>query len=73
VAELAQKGIRVNAIVPGLIAAGMTVRLDREIAARKKSIIPAGRFGTPEDVFTALRNIELGYTLSSEYQPENHK
>lgn len=49
-AELARHGIRVNAVVPGLIAAGMAARLDHRIAAQKKQMIPLGRFGTPEEV-----------------------
>lgn len=49
-AELAPKGIRVNAVVPGLIAAGMVARLDPRIVAEKTKFIPAGRLGTPEDV-----------------------
>jgi 3-oxoacyl-[acyl-carrier protein] reductase len=52
-AELAPKGIRVNAIVPGLIQAGMTTRLNREIADVKRAMIPMRRFGTPEDISAA--------------------
>lgn len=48
--ELAGKGIRVNAVAPGYIKTAMTDSLEewrrREIDAR----IPAGRWGTPEDV-----------------------
>ena len=49
-AELARHGIRVNAVVPGLIATGMAARLDHRISAQKKQMIPVGRFGTPEEV-----------------------
>ena len=48
--ELAGKGVRVNAVAPGYIETEMTDSLEewrrREIDAR----IPAGRWGTPEDV-----------------------
>jgi 2-deoxy-D-gluconate 3-dehydrogenase len=48
--ELAGKGVRVNAVAPGYIVTHMTDSLEdwrrREIDAR----IPAGRWGTPEDV-----------------------
>lgn len=48
--ELAGRGIRVNAVAPGYIETEMTDSLEdwrrREIDAR----IPAGRWGTPEDV-----------------------
>ncbi len=48
--ELAGQGIRVNAVAPGYIKTEMTDSLEdwrrREVDAR----IPAGRFGTPQDV-----------------------
>ena len=48
--ELAGQGIRVNAVAPGYIKTEMTDSMEdwrrREIDAR----IPAGRWGTPEDV-----------------------
>lgn len=49
-AELAPKGIRVNAVVPGLIAAGMVARLDRRIVDEKARHIPAGRLGRADEV-----------------------
>lgn len=52
--ELAPKGIRVNCVVPGLIATGMTSRMNREIAEQQKKRIPMGRFGTPEEVAPAV-------------------
>jgi 2-deoxy-D-gluconate 3-dehydrogenase len=48
--ELADKGVRVNAIAPGYIVTDMTDSLEewrrREIDAR----IPMGRWGTPDEV-----------------------
>jgi 2-dehydro-3-deoxy-D-gluconate 5-dehydrogenase len=50
--EWARFGININAIAPGYMATNNTKAL-REDAARSKSIldrIPAGRWGTPEDI-----------------------
>ncbi|MCL2595078.1 MAG: 2-dehydro-3-deoxy-D-gluconate 5-dehydrogenase KduD [Promicromonosporaceae bacterium] len=50
--ELAAKGINTNAIAPGYMATDNTAPI-RADAAREKSIlerIPAGRWGTPEDL-----------------------
>ncbi len=52
-AELAPRGIRVNAIVPGLCAAGMALRLDRRIIEDRLAHIPAGRLGTADDIAAA--------------------
>lgn len=45
--EVARRGVTVNAVAPGFIKTDMTDGLDE--AALKKQI-PAGRFGTPEEV-----------------------
>lgn len=52
-AELAPRGIRVNAVVPGLLTTGMASRLDRRVAERKREAIPLGRFGGGEEVARA--------------------
>jgi 3-oxoacyl-[acyl-carrier protein] reductase len=45
--EVARRNITVNAVAPGYIATDMTKDLDE---ASLKSLIPANRFGTPEEV-----------------------
>lgn len=45
--EVAKKRITVNAIAPGFIKSDMTADLDEERLIRT---VPAGRFGTPEEV-----------------------
>jgi 3-oxoacyl-[acyl-carrier protein] reductase len=49
-AELAPKGIRVNAVVPGLCSVGMVEAVDRRVIDAKKAHIPLGRLGTADDV-----------------------
>jgi 3-oxoacyl-[acyl-carrier protein] reductase len=49
-AELAPRGIRVNAVVPGLIAAGMVARLDRRIVDKQLARVPLGRLGQAAEV-----------------------
>lgn len=54
--ELADRGITVNAIAPGYIATDNTeaLRADKDRAATILSRIPAGRWGRPEDLASAL-------------------
>jgi 3-oxoacyl-[acyl-carrier protein] reductase len=53
-AELAPKGIRVNAVVPGLLATGMAARLDPRLLAERQQRIPLGRLGTGAEVARAV-------------------
>jgi 3-oxoacyl-[acyl-carrier protein] reductase len=53
-AELAPHGIRVNAVLPGLLTTGMGQRLDRRIAENRRAEIPLGRFGEADEVARAV-------------------
>jgi NAD(P)-dependent dehydrogenase (short-subunit alcohol dehydrogenase family) len=50
--EYARAGIRVNALCPGCIRTPL-LALDDELEAWVESVVPAGRFGTPEEVAQA--------------------
>ena len=55
--ELAPHGIRVNAVAPGIVAAGLAGRQLREepqYAARVAKVIPLGAPGTPEEIAAAV-------------------
>jgi 3-oxoacyl-[acyl-carrier protein] reductase len=68
-AELAPKGIRVNAVVPGLIDAGMAKRLDRREVERIGKHIPLGRLGLAAEVAKAVRFLasdDAAYVVGAE-------
>jgi NAD(P)-dependent dehydrogenase (short-subunit alcohol dehydrogenase family) len=48
--EVAEHGIRVNAVAPGFIETEMVSLLTPERLQYMKSLIPVGRFGKPEEV-----------------------
>ena len=48
-AEVAARGVRINAVALGLLSTGMAARLDHRVARRQKERIPLGRFGTGEE------------------------
>jgi 3-oxoacyl-[acyl-carrier protein] reductase len=48
--EVASRNITVNAVAPGFITTDITAALSDEMQAKLLEQIPAGRFGTPEDV-----------------------
>ncbi|KAJ3108594.1 hypothetical protein HK100_003416 [Physocladia obscura] len=52
--ELGPKGIRVSAIAPGFIETDMTATLSSDQRAQYLSQTPLGRFGSPEDVASAI-------------------
>ncbi|MFD1484814.1 3-oxoacyl-ACP reductase FabG [Lacticaseibacillus baoqingensis] len=51
--EGARRGVRVNAIAPGMIATSMTAALSEQAAAKVLANIPLNRFGTPAEVADA--------------------
>jgi 3-oxoacyl-[acyl-carrier protein] reductase len=53
-AELAPRGIRVNAVVPGLCAAGMAQRFDRRAFDEHVARIPLGRAGSGDEIAAAV-------------------
>jgi 3-oxoacyl-[acyl-carrier protein] reductase len=53
-AEVAHKGVRVNAVVPGAFAAGMLSRMPANHSASIREQIPMGRFGKPEELARAI-------------------
>jgi len=54
-AELAPRGVRVNAVVPGLLSTGMAARLDHRHLKRRQEQIPLGRLGAAEEVARVVR------------------
>lgn len=52
--EAAARGVRVNAVIPGLLTTGMGARLDHRMVERYQTRIPIGRFGTGEEVSKAV-------------------
>jgi 3-oxoacyl-[acyl-carrier protein] reductase len=49
--EVAKRGVTVNVLAPGFIETDMTADLPRE---QVLPLIPAGRFGTPDEVAAAV-------------------
>ena len=67
--EVGRYGITVNAVSPGVIATELTKDMDEKIRKEFISMIPAGRFGSPEEVAYAvsfLASNEAGY-ITGEY------
>ncbi len=67
-AEVASRGITVNAVAPGFIATAMTDKLNEDQAARILTQIPAGRMGDVADIAAAvlyLASPEAGYVTGA--------
>jgi 3-oxoacyl-[acyl-carrier protein] reductase len=63
-AEVAKRGVTVNAVAPGFIATEMTEDLPDSIL----DVVPAKRVGTPEEVAAAVRFLasdDAGYVTGS--------
>jgi 3-oxoacyl-[acyl-carrier protein] reductase len=52
--ELSGRGVRVNAVAPGMIETDMTASMDQKAKEELESRIPLGRCGSPEDVARAV-------------------
>ncbi len=52
--EYASRGITANAVAPGFITTAMTEKLPDNLKEEMKKAIPMGRFGTAEDVASAV-------------------
>jgi 3-oxoacyl-[acyl-carrier protein] reductase/7-alpha-hydroxysteroid dehydrogenase len=52
--ELGPKGIRVNAVAPGITETDMMKAVPKEVIAPLVARIPLGRLGQPEDIANAF-------------------
>ena len=52
--DLAQSGIRVNAILPGFIETPMALAVPDKVLASFKAQIPLGELGKPDDIAEAV-------------------
>ena len=67
-AEVASRGITVNAVAPGFIATAMTDKLTDDQKARINAQIPAARMGLPEEIAAAVLYLvspEAGYVTGA--------
>ena len=52
--EVASRSITVNAVAPGFVVTELTATLPEELQAQIRERTPLGRFGTPEEIATAV-------------------
>lgn len=67
-AEVASRGITVNAVAPGFIATAMTDKLNEDQKGKILTQIPAGAMGSPTDIAAAvlyLSSPEAGYVTGA--------
>ena len=67
-AEVASRGITVNAVAPGFIATAMTGTLTADQTGRIVAQVPAGRIGTADEIAAAvlyLASPEAGYVTGA--------
>ncbi len=60
--ELASRGINVNAVAPGFIKTAMTDKLPELVRNEMLKLIPADRFGQPEDVANTVLFLASKYS-----------
>lgn len=53
--ETASRGVTANCVAPGFIDTAMTEGLPETVVEKSRAAIPAGRFGSTEDVAAAVR------------------
>ena len=51
--EYANRGITVNAVAPGFVLTDLTKDLPEDLVKQLNSVIPLGRWGTPEEIARA--------------------
>lgn len=58
--EYGGKGVTVNAVAPGFIASDMTADLSEDLRNDYLTLIPAGRFGEPQEIASAVAFLVSG-------------
>ena len=52
--ELSGRGIRVNAVAPGIFDAGMAQRMDHRVREARLQLLPMGRAGRSEELASVV-------------------